>query len=106
MPVPGSNAPGGVGTSTWSLGPYADIVIGPATLTVVLTVLGWVTAGAAGAVVGLALAALVSVSVVVAAAVWARGPGSLIHPDDVRAVAPRPPGFASLCDWVYDRTLD
>jgi hypothetical protein len=81
-------------------------VIGPVVLIVVLGVAGWFSAAWAGAVTGLAVGVLVTVTVVAGAAVWARQFGDLLDPDAAFEAAPRPPGFRRLCDWVYRRTLD
>jgi hypothetical protein len=48
---------------------------------------------------------LIDLAVVAGAAVWSRQIGALIEPEDAWEVAPRPPGYRSLVEWVYDRTL-
>jgi hypothetical protein len=48
---------------------------------------------------------LIDLAVVAGAAVWSRQIGALIEPADAWEVAPRPPGYRSLVEWVYDRTL-
>ena len=78
---------------------------GPVLLPIVLGAVGWFAGEAAGAVVGAGLGLLVTVMVAAGAAVWSRQIGSLLEPEDARAVAPRPPGFGAVADWVYDRTL-
>ena len=78
---------------------------GPLLLPVVLGVAGWLAGDGAGAAVGVGLGLLVTVMVAAGAAVWSRQIGSLLEPEDARALAPRPPGFGAVVDWVYDRTL-
>ncbi len=78
---------------------------GPLILLVLGVVAGWVAAGPAGAVGGLMLAAIVTMMVVVGAAVWANRIGAFLAPEDARAAAPCPPGFARLCAAVYARVL-
>lgn len=77
----------------------------PIALPVALGVAGWFTAGWPGAVAAFAVGGLIDIAVVVGAAVWARQVGEHLHPEDAFDVAPRPPGFRALCDWVYRRTL-
>jgi hypothetical protein len=48
---------------------------------------------------------LIDLAVVAGAAVWSRQIGDLIDAEDAWEVAPRPPGFARLTEWVYKRTL-
>jgi hypothetical protein len=74
-------------------------------LPVVLGVAGWFTAGWAGAVTAFGVGVLIDLAVVAGAAVWSRQIGALIEPADAWEVAPRPPGYRSLVEWVYDRTL-
>ena len=80
-------------------------MIGPLLLTAALAVAGGFAGGAAGTVVGAGLGILVTAMVAAGAAVWARQIGALLEPEDARAVAPRPPGFGAVVEWVYDRTL-
>jgi hypothetical protein len=80
-------------------------VVGPIILPIALGIAGWVAERWAGLVVGVAVGLLITAAVVVGAATWARQIGSLLEPEDALAHAPRPPGFAALCDWVYRRTL-
>ena len=77
----------------------------PVLLPVVLGVAGWFTAGWAGAVTAFGVGVLIDLAVVAGAAVWSRQIGALIEPADAWEVAPRPPGYRSLVEWVYDRTL-
>jgi len=77
----------------------------PLLLTLALAVAGWLAGDAAGAIVGAGLGLLITATVAVGAAVWARQVGSLLEPDAARELAPRPPGFGPVVDWVYDRTL-
>jgi hypothetical protein len=77
----------------------------PLLLTLALGVAGWFAGDAAGTVVGVGLGLLVTVMVAAGAAVWSRQIGALLEPEDARAVAPRPPGFGAVADWVYDRTI-
>jgi len=80
-------------------------VLVPVLLPVVLGVAGWFTAGWAGAVTAFGVGVLIDLAVVAGAAVWSRQIGALIEPADAWEVAPRPPGYRSLVEWVYDRTL-
>jgi hypothetical protein len=80
-------------------------MIGPVLLPLALAAAGWLAAGSAGAAAAFGVGILVVVSVVIGAAVWARQIGGLLDPDEAFALAPRPPGFGALCDWVYERTL-
>jgi len=70
-----------------------------------LGVAGWFAGGWPGAVAAGAIGVFLNVAVVASAAVWARQIGSILDRDEAFAVAPRPPGFGRLCDWVYKRTL-
>ena len=74
-------------------------------LPVGLGVAGWFAAGWAGAVAAFGVGVLIDLAVVAGAAVWSRQIGALIEPADAWEVAPRPPGYRSLVEWVYDRTL-
>ncbi len=78
---------------------------GPLILALLGVAAGWVAAGPAGAAGGLMLAAIVTVMVVVGAAVWAQRIGVFLAADDARDAAPCPPGFARLCAAVYARVL-
>lgn len=80
-------------------------MLGPVLLPIGFGIAGWFTGDWAGLVVGAFVGGLVTVAIVAGAAWWARTIGSLLEPEDALANAPRPPGFARLCDWVYDRTL-
>jgi len=77
----------------------------PIALPLALGVAGWFAAGWAGATTAFLVGVLVDVAVVAGAALWARQIGSLLEADDALAVAPRPPGYRRLAEWVYDRTL-
>jgi hypothetical protein len=77
----------------------------PLALPAVLAVIGAVTGGTAGAIVGLGLGVAVTGAVAAGAAVWSRQIGSLLEPEDAWAVAPRPPGYTAVVEWVYERTL-
>ena len=77
----------------------------PIGLPLVLGVAGWSAAGWAGAITAFGVGLLVDVAVVAGAAVWARQVGSLLEPDDALTMAPRPPGYRRLVEWVYRRTL-
>ncbi len=79
---------------------------GPLILALLGVVAGWVAAGPAGVAGGLMLAAIVTMMVVVGGVVWARQIGAYLAPEDARAAAPCPPGFARLCAAVYDRVLE
>ena len=70
-------------------------MIGPVILLVGGVVLGVTYGGLAGAVIGLSMGVM-SVGGIV---------GPMLEPDVAWAEAPRPPGFAGLCDWVYRRQL-
>ncbi len=80
-------------------------MIGPTLFPVAFAVGGAIAAGWAGAAVGLAIGLLTVVAVIVGAATWARQIGALLEADDAWENAPRPPGFARLTNWVYERSL-
>jgi hypothetical protein len=80
-------------------------MFGPLLLSFGFGIAGWFTGDAAGAVVGIGVGVLFTVAVAAGAAWWARTIGVLLEPEDARANAPRPPGFGTLCDWVYERTI-
>ena len=80
-------------------------MLGPALLLIGFTVAGAVVGGWPGAVVGVAVAFGLTGAVAASAAAWAHQIGRVLEPDDARALAPRPPLFRRLCDWVYLRTL-
>jgi len=81
-------------------------VIGPIILLIALPLAGALSGGWAGAVVGAALAGLITFFVAAAAAVWAQRIGRLLDPADALRLAPRPPLFTTLCDAIYRRVLD
>lgn len=80
-------------------------MIGPIVLVVAGGIAGWFSGGWAGLVAGLAAGLLVAFGVAGAAAWWAAQVGRTLDPETIRQVAPRPPGFGPLCDWVYRRAL-
>jgi hypothetical protein len=80
-------------------------MLGPLLLVAAFTLAGALAGGWAGGVVGAAAALLAAGAVAVSAAAWAHRIGRVLEPDDARAVAPHPPLFGRLCDWVYDRVL-
>ncbi len=81
------------------------VMIGPVLLVAVVTGVGALTDGVAGAV-GAGLAAVGIVGAVAAgAALWAVRMGRLMEPSDAWRTAPRPPLFGRLCDAVYRRLL-
>jgi hypothetical protein len=80
-------------------------VLVPILLPIALGVAGWFSAGWAGAGAAFGVGVLIDLAVVAGAAVWSRQIGDLIEPEDAWEVAPRPPGFARLAEWVYQRTL-
>ena len=79
-------------------------MIVPVLIPVVLGVAGWLASGWAGAVTALAVGVLVDLAVVAGAALWARQIGGVLDPEDAWEVAPRPPGFRRLVEWVYVRS--
>lgn len=80
-------------------------MIGPVVLLVGGVVLGTTYGGLAGAVIGLSMGAMSVGGIVVLASAWAQRVAPMLEPDVAWAEAPRPPGFAGLCDWVYRRQL-
>ncbi len=72
-------------------------------LAVVGTVAGGLAGGLPGVVTGLMLAFMITAAVAAGAAAWARQIGVHLDPEEMQQVAPRPPGFAKLCDAVYSR---
>jgi uncharacterized protein (DUF58 family) len=80
-------------------------VIGPLFLVVAAGIAGWFSGAWAGLAAGVAVAVLVTFGVAGAAAWWAAQVGRTLDAATARAVAPRPPGFGPLCDWVYRRAL-
>jgi len=80
-------------------------VLVPILLPIALGVAGWFAAGWAGAVAAFGVGVLIDLAVAAGAAVWSRQIGDLIEPGDAWEVAPRPPGFTRLTEWVYRRTL-
>ena len=80
-------------------------MIVPVLLPLALGVAGWFAARWAGAVTAFGVGLLVDVAVIAGAAVWARQIGSLLDREDAWSVAPRPPGYRRLTEWVYERTL-
>ncbi len=81
-------------------------MIGPILLLIILTAAGAVSGGWAGAIVGAAVAGLITFFVAAAAAVWAQRIGRLLDPDEAHRLAPRPPLFGALCDSIYRRVFD
>ena len=77
----------------------------PIALPVALGAAGWFAAGWAGAIAAFWVGVLVDLAVVAGAALWARQIGSLFDPEEALTVAPRPPGYRRLVEWVYARTL-
>ncbi len=80
-------------------------MLGPVLLLVGFSVTGAVCGGWAGAVAGAAIAGLLTAAVAASAVMWALHIGRMLEADQAKALAPRPPLFRRLCDWVYDRTL-
>jgi hypothetical protein len=80
-------------------------VIGPIVLVVAGGVAGWFSGDWAGAVAGAAVGLLITFGVAAAAAWWAAQVGRTLDPVQAQEVAPRPPGFGPLCDFVYRRAL-
>ena len=85
--------------------PYARPVLVPILLPIALSVAGWFAGDWAGVIAAFGVGVLIDLAVIAGAAVWARQIGSLLEPDDAWEVAPRPPGFRRLTEWVYQRTL-
>ena len=85
--------------------PSLEKMLVPLLLPVALGVAGWLAAGWAGAVSALGVGLLIDGAVIAGAAVWSRQIGDLLDPEDAWEVAPRPPGFTRLTEWVYRRTL-
>ena len=79
---------------------------GPLLLLLGFAVAGAVLGGWPGAAVGVVAALLLTGAVAVSAATWAHQIGRALEPDDAWNLAPRPPLFRRLCDWVYQRTLE
>ena len=80
-------------------------MIGPIVLVVAGAVAGWFSGDWAGAAAGAGVGLLVTFGVAAAAAWWAAQIGRTLDAATAREVAPRPPGFGSLCDAVYRRAL-
>lgn len=80
-------------------------MIGPILLVLAGGVAGWFSGDWAGAVAGAAVGLLITFGVAGAAAWWAAQVGRTLDPATARAMAPRPPGFGTLCDAVYRRAL-
>ncbi len=78
---------------------------GPLALAAAGIAAGAVAGGWGGAAGGLLMAALLTLTVAIGAAVWAQRIGVHLEVADARATAPCPPGFGRLCRYVYDRTL-
>lgn len=80
-------------------------MIGPLVLIAAFVVAGALTAGWGGAV-GAGLVGLAFVGAIAAgAAFWSQSIGRHLSPESAWRHAPRPPGFARLCDAVYRRRL-
>ncbi len=80
-------------------------MIGPAVLLLVGVVAGSFAGGIAGAVTGVLLALFITGAVAAGASIWAQQIGSVMIAEDARANAPCPPGFARICNRVYDQVL-
>ncbi len=80
-------------------------MIGPAVVFGVFMIGGALAGGWAGAAGGAVIAVGLIAAVVAGAAIWAQQIGSQLDIEDARDNAPRPPGFARLCDYVYERVL-
>jgi len=89
----------------WAVGPTLSFVIGPLLLFVAGGVAGWFSGGWPGAAAGMLAAAVITLGVAGAAAWWASQVGRLLEPAVAWEMAPRPPLFGGLCDWVYRRAL-
>jgi hypothetical protein len=80
-------------------------MIGPAVLFAIGAIAGFLGGGWPGASVGVALAGSIVVAVVVLAAIWGSSFGFRFEPETAWEIAPRPPGFGRVCDFVYERVL-
>jgi hypothetical protein len=80
-------------------------MIGPALLVVGGGVAGWLAGGWPGATAGVGVALLATFGVMAAAAWWSGQVGRLLDPATAWEVAPRPPLFRRLCEFVYRRAL-
>jgi hypothetical protein len=80
-------------------------VIGPLVLVIGGGIAGWCSGSWAGLAAGIAAALLITFGVAGAAAWWCAQVGRTLEAAAARAMAPRPPGFGPLCDWVYRRAL-
>jgi hypothetical protein len=80
-------------------------MLGPILFTLAFGIAGWIAGDGAGLAVGVGIGVLVTVAVAAGAAWWANTIGSLLEPEDALANAPRPPLFAKVCDWVYERVI-
>jgi hypothetical protein len=80
-------------------------MVGPIALLVVGAAVGIWGGGWIGAIVGMAVAGSLIVVVMVLAAVWGSAFGFRFEPETAWAIAPRPPGFTRVCDFVYRRVL-
>ncbi len=78
-------------------------VTGPIVVTLVAAVAGAVAGGVAGAVAGVLIGVMTTAAVAAGAAAWTRQIGVHLDAEEMRQVAPRPPGFGALCDAVYAR---
>lgn len=78
-------------------------MIGPIVLAVAGGVAGWFSGDWAGLTAGIAVAVLIAFGVAGAAAWWVGQVGRTLDAATAWAVAPRPPGFRPVCDWVYRR---
>jgi len=80
-------------------------MIGPFVLVAAFVTWGAFSAGWGGAI-GAGIAGVAMVGAIAAgAAFWSQAIGQHIDPEMAWEQAPRPPGFAKLCDAVYRRRL-
>ena len=80
-------------------------MIGPVVIVAAFSVVGLLTGGWPGAVVGVIVGLLLVGAVAAAAVLWAERIGKLIDPEEAFRLAPRPPSFGAMCDAIYRRTL-
>ncbi len=80
-------------------------MIGPIVLVAVAATAGALAAGWAGALAAGFSGLFLVGAVAAGAAMWATRIGSMLEPGDAWEAAPRPPGFGTLVDAIYRRTL-
>jgi len=101
----GETSPSPVSAGDRLVDAYALRMLVPWALPLALGVAGWFAGRWAGAITAFGVGLLIDVAVMAGAALWARQIGSLLEPEDALTVAPRPPGYRRLVEWVYERTL-